>query len=89
MTSPLIPDNYKNVRNEKVTVGRHTIIGTGSSILPGVELSEGCAIGAMSLVTKSTMPWHIYAGIPVKILRERSQELLEIENEFKKYEKGK
>ncbi|WP_099467022.1 acyltransferase [Konateibacter massiliensis] len=87
MTSPLIPEEYKKVQKKKVIIGENTIIGTGTSILPGVIVSDGCAIGAMSLVNKTTDAWKIYAGIPAKCLKERKRDLLEKKEEFIKCRK--
>lgn len=82
MTSPLVPDIYKNVEKKRVIISNNTIIGSGSTVLPGVEISEGCAIGAMSLVNRTTTPWKIYAGIPAKIIKDRKRDLLKLENKF-------
>lgn len=82
MTNPTIPDKYKNIINKRVFIGKHVIIGTGSTILPGVYLAEGTAVGAMSLCNKTTIPWKIYAGIPAKIIKERNTQLLNYEREF-------
>lgn len=82
MTNPMIPDKYKNVKQDSVHIERHVIIGSGSTILPGVTLAEGTAIGAMSLVSRSTNSWTICGGIPIRIIRERSKELLELEKMF-------
>lgn len=79
MTNPTIPDKYKNLEKAPVTIGNHVIVGTGSTILPGVDLKIGTAVGAMSLVKKSTEPWKIYAGIPAKPIKERTRNLLELE----------
>ena len=79
MTNPTIPDKYKNLEKVPVTVGNHVIVGTGSTVLPGVDLKIGTAVGAMSLVRESTQPWKIYAGIPAKPIKDRSQKLLELE----------
>ena len=82
MTNPMIPEKYKNLTQEKVYIGRHVIIGSGCTILPGVSLKEGTAIGSMSLVKESTEPWKIYGGIPARFLKDRSMELLKLEKEF-------
>lgn len=82
MTNPTIPEEYKHVINEPVVIGRHVIIGSGCTILPGVTLEEGTAIGAMSLCKKSTLAWKIYAGIPAKIIKDRSKNLLNLEKEY-------
>lgn len=82
MTSPLIPEEYKRVYYAPINIKRHSIIGSGSTILPGVTLAEGTAIGAMSMIKSGTKPWNIYAGIPAKLIKERSRNLLELEKKF-------
>lgn len=84
MTNPMIPDRFKAVLQKRVSIEDNVIIGTGSTILPGVTLSQGTAIGAMSLVKSSTKPWMIYAGIPVKVVKKRSKDLLKLELLFEK-----
>lgn len=83
MTSPMIPDKYKNLQKTPVYIGRHAIIGSGSVILPGSEIGEGCAVGSLSLIKNALDAWWIYAGIPAKKLKERSKGLLEKEKEWK------
>jgi acetyltransferase-like isoleucine patch superfamily enzyme len=82
MVNSLIPKKYKDEKFEQVKIGRQSVIGAGATILPGVTVAEGTAVGAMSLVIKSTHPWGIYAGIPASRMKERSQKVLEIEKEF-------
>ena len=82
MTNPTIPDKYKHIVNKPVFIGRHVVIGCGCTVLPGITLEEGSVLGAMSLCKYSTLPWKIYAGIPAKIIKDRSQELLKYEKEF-------
>lgn len=82
MTNPMIPEDYKNIIESRVTIGRHVIVATGCTILPGVSLGEGCAVGAMSLIRKDTEPWTIVAGIPARVIRARSKELLKLEAQF-------
>ncbi|BDW84196.1 acetyltransferase [Roseicyclus marinus] len=82
MTNPTVPPDFTNVTVAPVTVGRHVIIGSGSVVLPGVEIGEGVAVGALSLVTKSLDAWGIYAGNPARRLRERSKALLDAERRY-------
>lgn len=84
MTNPMIPDKYKNVISEKVTIERHVIIGAGSVVLPGTVLREGSSFGALTLIGKSSKPWSINVGIPFKKIKERSKGLLKLEEQFKK-----
>lgn len=82
MTNPTVPAKYKMETKKRVRIGRHCIVGAGSIVLPGVDLADGCSVGAMSLVTKSTKPWGIYFGIPAKRLKDRKTDLLELERQF-------
>ncbi len=78
MTNPTVPEAYTGVTQQAVHIGRHVIVGTGSTILPGVSLGEGVAVGAMSLLNHSAEPWGIYIGIPARRIMERSRELLRL-----------
>ena len=82
MTNPTVPISYKNVTHGPVSLGRHVIIGSGSMIFPGVTIAEGCAVGALSIVNKSTQPWGIYFGSPARRIKERSMNLLLLEKKF-------
>ncbi len=84
LTNPTIPGCYKDELKKEVIIGKHSIIGTGSIVMPGVVLSEGTAVGAMSLVRKKTEPWSIYIGNPAKKIKNRSQGLLALEAMFLK-----
>lgn len=46
-------------------------IGTHVSVLDGVTIETGCVIGAGSVVTKSTKPNGVYAGVPAKRILDR------------------
>jgi len=79
MTNPTIPKKFKNEAYKKIHLGKHVIIGTKSIVLPGVVIADGCSIGAMSMMTKSTEPWGIYFGIPAKKIKNRKKNVLELE----------
>lgn len=76
LTNPTVPSIYKREKKLKVTIGRHVIVGTGAVVFPGVSIAEGCSIGALSLVQKSTEPWGIYSGIPATRIKDRKKNLL-------------
>lgn len=82
MCNSLIPKEYKNEVLRSIKVGRQVIIGAGATIMPGADIAEGCAIGAMSLILNPTEPWGIYAGIPGKRIKERTKTLLALEKIF-------
>lgn len=82
LTNPTVPCEYTGVTHADVFLGRHVIVGSGSVILPGVTLEEGVAVGALSLVDRSCDAFGIYAGNPVRRIKERKRDLLELEQRF-------
>lgn len=84
MTNPMVPDKYRKLQEGRVTIGRHCIIGAGSIILPGVNLKEGSAFGAMCLISRDSEMWSINVGIPATKIKNRKQNILELETEFLK-----
>lgn len=79
MTNPMVPDLFKQVDHGHVEIGRHCILGTCSTVLPHVVIEEGCAFGAYSFIRQDCKAWGIYAGIPCRRIRERSRDLLALE----------
>ena len=53
MTNSTVPEDLKNVISNEVIIGKHVVVGTGSTILPGVKIVDGVAIGSISLINKS------------------------------------
>lgn len=84
MTNPCVPSDYTNVTNAPVTLKRHSLVGAGSIILPGVEIGECAAVGSMSMVNKSLEGGHIYIGRPAQKLRKRSRKCEDLEKELAK-----
>lgn len=82
LTNPTVSTKFKNENKAAVKIGRHVIIGARSMVFPGVNLAEGCSVGAMTLVNKSTDPWGIYVGNPARRLKERKRDLLTLEKQF-------
>lgn len=82
LTNPTVPDRFKREIKAAVTIGRHSIVGTNSLIFPGVVLGEGTAVGAQTMVTRSTQAWSIYVGRPAKRLKARSRDILLLEEEY-------
>ena len=82
MTNPMIPDEYRNIVEKKVTIGRHVIVGTGTTVLPGTIISEGVAFGCMSMAKGIYDEWNIYAGVPARKIKERSRRALYLEGKM-------
>jgi galactoside O-acetyltransferase len=83
LVGPQIPLKYKpDMFSGAVTIRTHSLIGTNSTIMPGVTIGEGAAIGAHSLVKKSCAPWSIYAGVPARRIEIRKNKMLQYEKDF-------
>jgi len=84
LTGPTVPFPFRVPIRSEVRIRKHAIIGANTVILPGVEIGEGAAIGANSLITKSCDPWTVYVGSPAKPIKRRLREkILQLENELR------
>lgn len=69
------PDECTNVSGGAIVLERFAHVCAHCVIFPNVTISEGCVIGAMSMVRHTTEPWMIYAGIPACQLKKRSDNM--------------
>jgi acetyltransferase-like isoleucine patch superfamily enzyme len=84
--SSLIPEEFKNVTRASVIINSYCIIGSSTTVFPGVTIGEGVAIGAKSLVNADIPSWSIAYGIPAQRRRARSNHLLTKLELFKSHE---
>lgn len=84
LTNPMVDKKYTNVRSGDVRLGKHVIIGAGSIILPNVNIENFSSVGAMSLVNKNVEELKMVVGIPAKVIKNRSNNLINLECEFLK-----
>jgi len=58
-----------------VTIGNMSGIGSNSVVMPNNNIPEGTVIGALSFVPSNFKfkPWSVYAGIPIKFIKERNR----------------
>lgn len=82
LTNPCIPAEFRKFISGDVYLRKHVIVGTCSTIMPGVEIGLGSAIGAYSLVSKSIAPFSIAVGVPAKAVKRRKDDILFLEKEF-------
>jgi maltose O-acetyltransferase len=57
-----------------VVIERGCWIGMGATILPGVTIAEGCIVAAGAVISKSTEPNGLYAGVPARRIKDLSIE---------------
>lgn len=83
MTGSTVPIKYKKIKSKKVTIGRHVVVGTGSTILPGVDLANYSSIGCNTVIAKDTKEGVFYYGNPAIGLRKRDvNSILEMEKQY-------
>ena len=70
---PTIPEEHcANGESEPIKIGNHALLGCGTVVLPGVEIPEGMATGAYTILKKMKYkPWTLYAGVEPRELGPR------------------
>lgn len=82
LTNPMTPERFKQLELGEIVLERHALIGTKSTLLPGVVIAEGAVVGAHSLVRGSVPAFEIHAGVPARKLKDRKRDLLLLERQF-------
>ena len=66
------PMKYAKDKLAEIVIGDDVWIGRGSIIMPGTIIEDGVVIGANSVVKGVLKKNGIYAGIPVKFIKDRT-----------------
>ena len=74
IAGPMIPMELRTVVAAPISLGRHSILGANSVLLPGARLGEGTAVGALSLLKRPVEDWTVWAGIPARRVGQRDKE---------------
>lgn len=69
-----LPVSQQGEREVKTTIIEDDVwLGLRVIVLPGVTLRTGSIIGAAALVNRSTETFGIYAGIPARLIKKRTE----------------
>jgi galactoside O-acetyltransferase len=68
-----VPTKYRNVKRAPIHIGRFSIVGANSVVLPGVTIGEGAMVGANSTISRDLEPWGVYVANGKKV-RERDRD---------------
>jgi len=68
LTKPMM---FQKEIQKTTKIGSDVWIGTNAIIMNGVEIEDGCIIGANSVVTKNCEKYGIYGGIPARLIKKR------------------
>ena len=77
LTNPTLNSDYLKIKTDSITIGKHSVIGTNTVILPGCKIGDFSAVGACSLVTKNVSFGKIAKGIPAIEYRDRDYKNLQ------------
>ncbi len=69
-SSPVRSQPWQSSRG--VTIGCDVWIGAGAIILPGAEVEEGAIVGAGAVVTGKVPSYAVVAGVPARVIGERT-----------------
>jgi acetyltransferase-like isoleucine patch superfamily enzyme len=85
LAGPFVPMSLKgNALIGFIEIGRHSIVGANSTVLPNVTFHDGASVGAQSLVTSSLASWSLNVGVPTRCIGNRNvEEILKYEKSFK------
>lgn len=72
LIGPMYSYEQRCLKRGKVILKEYTQVGAHCVVMPGVMIAEGGVVGAMSFVNHDLLsPWSVYAGIPVRKIKER------------------
>jgi galactoside O-acetyltransferase len=85
LTNPTIDSDFLEMNIEPISIGKHSVIGTNTVILPGCSVGDYSAVGACSLVTRNISSGKIAKGIPAKEYKDRDYKKIQnLESTFLK-----
>lgn len=78
LVGPIHKQAQTNVEGAEVILRKYSQVCAHCLVFPGVEIGEGAVIGACSMVRYSVDGWGIYIGTPVRLLKQRNRNLVDI-----------
>lgn len=69
-SDPNTPPTERNYAMAPIKIGNNVWIGEGVIIMPGVNIGDGCVIGAHSIVSKSIPNNSVAVGTPAKVIKQ-------------------
>lgn len=54
-----------------IRIKKYSWIAAHAIVLPGVTVEVGCVLGAGSVLSRSTLPWSVFAGNPAVFVKQR------------------
>jgi len=66
-----VPIRDQGIVTAPVRIGPDVWLGRGVTVLRGVDIGEGCVVGAHAVVTRDLPPYSVAVGAPARVVRSR------------------
>jgi acetyltransferase-like isoleucine patch superfamily enzyme len=77
LVGPFVPPQYRDtLKVAPIRLRRFCGIASNVVVFAGCDVAEGSVVGAGSVLTSSTEPWTIYAGVPARPIKKRRSDLM-------------
>lgn len=70
-----IDDKKFTAEFKSIRIGRNVWIGTGATVLQGVNIGDGSIVAAGAVVTKDIPEYEVWGGIPARFIRNRNHDM--------------
>jgi acetyltransferase-like isoleucine patch superfamily enzyme len=74
LINPTFPDEFRNEKVGRVTMGRFSTLGANCVVLAGITIGEGATVGSGAVIINDLEPWTVSVGIPAKPIKMRNKE---------------
>jgi acetyltransferase-like isoleucine patch superfamily enzyme len=66
-----VPIKDQGIVKSPIRIGADVWLANKVSVVRGVQVGDGCVVGANAVVTKDLAPYSIAAGVPARVIRSR------------------
>lgn len=78
LIGPHLEQSLTNAYKDLIKLNKYVQLGANTIVMPGIDIGEGSVTGAMSFVNRSLDSWGIFGGVPVKKIKNRNNDLLQL-----------
>ena len=64
---------HERITKHGTIIGKNTYIGAGSKIAADIKIGDNIVVGALGFVNKDLIKEGIYAGLPVKLIKNKKK----------------
>jgi dTDP-4-amino-4,6-dideoxy-D-glucose acyltransferase len=77
LVGPFIPKEFRDtLKCAPIRMRRFSGVASNVVVFAGCDIAEGSVVGAGAVLTESTEPWTIYAGVPARPIKKRRSDVM-------------